>query len=54
MSFHEEDILVLTEHQIRTNEKYEECAKSWTSVATNILRHYLFADPPPGPRDPSV
>ncbi|MFS7954477.1 hypothetical protein Hanom_Chr07g00630961 [Helianthus anomalus] len=54
MSFHVEDIFVLTHHQIRTKEKYEECAKYWTSAAANILRHYLFADPPPGPHDPSV
>ncbi|MFS7918138.1 hypothetical protein Hanom_Chr03g00197311 [Helianthus anomalus] len=51
MSFHEEDILILTSHQIRTGEKYEECAKSWTSAAANILKNYLFADPPPGPHD---
>ncbi|MFS7928256.1 hypothetical protein Hanom_Chr04g00318661 [Helianthus anomalus] len=43
MSFHEEDVLILTNHQIRTNEKYEECAKAWTSVAANILTHHLFA-----------
>ncbi|MFS8023723.1 hypothetical protein Hanom_Chr16g01454811 [Helianthus anomalus] len=54
MSFHEEDILVLTHHQIRNNEKHDECAKSWTSSAANILRNYLFVDPPPGPCDPSV
>ncbi|MFS8002967.1 hypothetical protein Hanom_Chr13g01208331 [Helianthus anomalus] len=35
MSFNEEDVLILTNHQIRTNEKYEECAKAWTSAATN-------------------
>ncbi|MFS7921681.1 hypothetical protein Hanom_Chr03g00239811 [Helianthus anomalus] len=54
VSFHEEDILVLTHHQIRTNEKYEECAKSWTSDAANILKNYLFSDPPPDPLDPRV
>ncbi|KAF5783129.1 hypothetical protein HanXRQr2_Chr11g0504321 [Helianthus annuus] len=54
MSFHEEDILILSNHHIQTPEKYEECAKSWTSAAANILKHYLFADPPPGPRDPCV
>ncbi|MFS7977594.1 hypothetical protein Hanom_Chr10g00905841 [Helianthus anomalus] len=43
MIFHEEDVLILTNHQIRTNEKYEECAKAWTSVAANILMHHLFA-----------
>ncbi|MFS7977596.1 hypothetical protein Hanom_Chr10g00905881 [Helianthus anomalus] len=41
--FHEEDVLILTNHQIRTNEKYEECAKAWTSAAANILMHHLFA-----------
>ncbi|MFS7891949.1 hypothetical protein Hanom_Chr09g00788571 [Helianthus anomalus] len=54
MSFHEEDILILTHYQIQTNEKYEECAKSWTSAVANILKNYLFADPLPGPLDPSV
>ncbi|MFS7964893.1 hypothetical protein Hanom_Chr08g00755711 [Helianthus anomalus] len=43
MSFHEEDVLILTNHHIRTNEKYEECAKAWTSVVANILMHDLFA-----------
>ncbi|KAJ0813540.1 hypothetical protein HanPSC8_Chr17g0774591 [Helianthus annuus] len=43
MSFHEEDILVLANHQIQTNEKYEECAKAWTSAAINIINHRLFA-----------
>ncbi|KAF5809061.1 hypothetical protein HanRHA438_Chr04g0162871 [Helianthus annuus] len=43
VSLHEEDIMVLTNHQIRTNEKYEECAKAWTSAASNILMHHLFA-----------
>ncbi|KAJ0749929.1 hypothetical protein HanPSC8_Chr05g0203131 [Helianthus annuus] len=43
MRFHEEDILILSNHQIRTNEKYEECAKAWTSVAVNIINHRLFA-----------
>ncbi|KAM0043277.1 hypothetical protein Hdeb2414_s0010g00339371 [Helianthus debilis subsp. tardiflorus] len=42
MSFHEEDVLILTNHQIRTNEKYEEYAKAWTSAAANILMHHLF------------
>ncbi|MFS7996621.1 hypothetical protein Hanom_Chr12g01132041 [Helianthus anomalus] len=45
MSFHEEDILALSIHQIRYNDKYEVCAKEWTSVAANILRHHLLADP---------
>ncbi|KAJ0603654.1 hypothetical protein HanHA300_Chr02g0040731 [Helianthus annuus] len=43
MSFHEEDIMVLNNHQIQTNEKYEECAKAWTSAAANILMNRLFA-----------
>ncbi|MFS7953162.1 hypothetical protein Hanom_Chr07g00615341 [Helianthus anomalus] len=43
MSFHEEDMMVLTNHQIQTNEKYEECAKAWTSAAGNILMNCLFA-----------
>ncbi|MFS7968769.1 hypothetical protein Hanom_Chr09g00801401 [Helianthus anomalus] len=43
MSFHEEDVLILTNHQIRTNEKYEECGKAWTSAAANILVRHLFA-----------
>ncbi|MFS7903624.1 hypothetical protein Hanom_Chr01g00026231 [Helianthus anomalus] len=47
MSFHEEDILVLNQNQIRTNDKYEECAKSWTSAVGNIVRNRLFADPNP-------
>ncbi|MFS7953625.1 hypothetical protein Hanom_Chr07g00620891 [Helianthus anomalus] len=42
MSFHEEDIMVLTNHQIQTNKKYEECAKAWKSVAANILINHLF------------
>ncbi|MFS7907298.1 hypothetical protein Hanom_Chr01g00069551 [Helianthus anomalus] len=54
MGFHEEDILILTSHQIQTSEKYEECAKSWTSAAANILKNYLFADPPPGPLNRSL
>ncbi|MFS7968441.1 hypothetical protein Hanom_Chr09g00797471 [Helianthus anomalus] len=28
ISFHEEDIMVLSEHQIHTHEKYDVCAKS--------------------------
>ncbi|MFS7968812.1 hypothetical protein Hanom_Chr09g00801911 [Helianthus anomalus] len=28
MSFHEEDILVLSNHQIQCNDKYEVCAKN--------------------------
>ncbi|MFS7926862.1 hypothetical protein Hanom_Chr04g00302091 [Helianthus anomalus] len=52
MSSHEEDIMVLSNHQIRTNDKYEECAKEWTSVAANILRHHMFADPLPGQGKP--
>ncbi|MFS7986618.1 hypothetical protein Hanom_Chr11g01012461 [Helianthus anomalus] len=48
MSFHEEDVLILTNHQICTNEKYEECVKAWTSVAANKLIHHLFA---PGPEN---
>ncbi|MFS7946482.1 hypothetical protein Hanom_Chr06g00536801 [Helianthus anomalus] len=43
MSFHEEDIMILTKHKIQTNEKYEECAKAWTSAAANILMNRLFA-----------
>ncbi|MFS7964882.1 hypothetical protein Hanom_Chr08g00755591 [Helianthus anomalus] len=43
MSFHEEDVLILTNHHIRTNKKYEECAKAWTRVVANILMHDLFA-----------
>ncbi|MFS8034462.1 hypothetical protein Hanom_Chr17g01581401 [Helianthus anomalus] len=42
MSFHEEDIIVLNNHQIQTNEKYEEWAKAWISVAANILTNRLF------------
>ncbi|MFS7936540.1 hypothetical protein Hanom_Chr05g00416771 [Helianthus anomalus] len=37
MSFHEEDILVLSSHQIRCNNKYKVCAKELTSAAANIL-----------------
>ncbi|MFS8008280.1 hypothetical protein Hanom_Chr14g01270821 [Helianthus anomalus] len=47
MSFHEEDIPIISNHQIRCNDKYDVCAKEWTSVAANILRHHLFADPMP-------
>ncbi|MFS8021361.1 hypothetical protein Hanom_Chr16g01426531 [Helianthus anomalus] len=43
MSFHEEYIMVLNNHQIQTDEKYEECAKAWTSSAANILMNRLFA-----------
>ncbi|KAJ0786353.1 hypothetical protein HanOQP8_Chr02g0054471 [Helianthus annuus] len=43
MSFHEEDVLILTNHQIRTNEKYEGYAKAWISADANILMHHLFA-----------
>ncbi|MFS7919541.1 hypothetical protein Hanom_Chr03g00213851 [Helianthus anomalus] len=53
-SFHEEDILVLNQHQIRTNNKYEECAKSWTDAVTNIVRNRLFADPNPDLGGPQV
>ncbi|MFS7999318.1 hypothetical protein Hanom_Chr12g01164661 [Helianthus anomalus] len=44
MIFHEEDILILNQHQIRTNDRYEECAKSWTSAVGNIVMNRLFAD----------
>ncbi|MFS7899582.1 hypothetical protein Hanom_Chr00s066794g01787381 [Helianthus anomalus] len=37
MSFQEEDILVLSNQQIRCHEKYEVCAKEWTTAAANIL-----------------
>ncbi|KAJ0618633.1 hypothetical protein HanHA89_Chr02g0055671 [Helianthus annuus] len=47
MSFHEEDIVVLSNHQIHCNEKYEACGKEWTTAAANILRHRLFAEPVP-------
>ncbi|MFS8007689.1 hypothetical protein Hanom_Chr14g01264021 [Helianthus anomalus] len=47
MSFHEEDIMVLSQSQIRTNVQYEECAKSWTNAVGNIIRSHLFADPDP-------
>ncbi|KAJ0726026.1 hypothetical protein HanPI659440_Chr12g0465591 [Helianthus annuus] len=45
MSFQEEDILVLSNKQIRCHEKYKVCAKEWTTAAANIIRHHLFADP---------
>ncbi|MFS7954096.1 hypothetical protein Hanom_Chr07g00626301 [Helianthus anomalus] len=45
MSFHEEDILVLTNQQIRCHEKYEVCGKEWTTSVANILKNLLFADP---------
>ncbi|MFS7968295.1 hypothetical protein Hanom_Chr09g00795771 [Helianthus anomalus] len=47
MSFHEEDILVLGQNQIHTNDQYEACAKSWTGAVGNIIRNRLFADPAP-------
>ncbi|MFS7997275.1 hypothetical protein Hanom_Chr12g01139771 [Helianthus anomalus] len=52
MSFHEEDILVLTSQQICCHEKYEVCQKEWTAVAANILKNLLFADPQQ--RDPQA
>ncbi|MFS8008262.1 hypothetical protein Hanom_Chr14g01270601 [Helianthus anomalus] len=53
MSFHEEDIVVLSNHQ-SCNDKYEVCAKEWTSDAANIRRHHLFADPMPNLGGPQV
>ncbi|MFS7919057.1 hypothetical protein Hanom_Chr03g00208431 [Helianthus anomalus] len=37
ISFQEEDLDVLSRNQIRTNEKYEICAKSWTSAVANVI-----------------
>ncbi|MFS8034477.1 hypothetical protein Hanom_Chr17g01581561 [Helianthus anomalus] len=37
MSFHQEDILILSSHQIRINEKYGECAKAWMSAACQYI-----------------
>ncbi|MFS7966890.1 hypothetical protein Hanom_Chr09g00779271 [Helianthus anomalus] len=54
MSCHEEDILVISIQQIRCNEKYEVCAKEWTTSAANILRHRLFADPMPNMGSPQA
>ncbi|MFS7962842.1 hypothetical protein Hanom_Chr08g00731291 [Helianthus anomalus] len=54
MSFHEEDILVMNQNHIRTNDKYEECAKSWTSAVGNIVWNRLFADPNPDLGCPQV
>ncbi|MFS7998863.1 hypothetical protein Hanom_Chr12g01159031 [Helianthus anomalus] len=52
MSFHVEDILILNLHQIHTNDRYEEGAKSWTGVVGNIVRNCLFADPDPAQGGP--
>ncbi|MFS7894010.1 hypothetical protein Hanom_Chr00s001384g01681031 [Helianthus anomalus] len=52
MSFHEEDILIITSQQIRCHEKYKLCANEWTIAAANILKNLLFADPQP--RDPQI
>ncbi|MFS7985017.1 hypothetical protein Hanom_Chr11g00993391 [Helianthus anomalus] len=47
ISFHEEDIKILNQNQIRTNEQYEVSAKSWTSDVVNVigLRLYVVATP---------
>ncbi|MFS7937185.1 hypothetical protein Hanom_Chr05g00424671 [Helianthus anomalus] len=47
ISFHEEDIKILSEHQIRTNKQYEMFAKSWTSAALNVIGSRLFVDVAP-------
>ncbi|MFS7946754.1 hypothetical protein Hanom_Chr06g00540031 [Helianthus anomalus] len=47
ISFHEEDIKILGQHQIRTNEQYETCAKSWTSAVVNMTGSRLFVDATP-------
>ncbi|MFS7985026.1 hypothetical protein Hanom_Chr11g00993491 [Helianthus anomalus] len=47
ISFHEEDIQILNQNQICTNEQYEVFAKSWTSDVVNVIgsRLYVVATP---------
>ncbi|MFS8008811.1 hypothetical protein Hanom_Chr14g01277271 [Helianthus anomalus] len=47
MSFHEEDIMILGQSHIRTNDQYEVCAKSWTCAVGNAIKNHLFADATP-------
>ncbi|MFS7930178.1 hypothetical protein Hanom_Chr04g00341061 [Helianthus anomalus] len=42
ISFHEVDLLVLSQHQIHANEKYEVGAKSWTSAVATVLGSKLY------------
>ncbi|MFS7984983.1 hypothetical protein Hanom_Chr11g00993021 [Helianthus anomalus] len=44
ISFHEKDIKVLNENQIRTNEQYQVCAKSWTGAMVNMIGSRLYVD----------
>ncbi|KAM0057389.1 hypothetical protein Hdeb2414_s0005g00157641 [Helianthus debilis subsp. tardiflorus] len=47
MSFHEEDMKILGQNQIRTNEQHEGWAKSWTSAVEKVIGNRLFADVAP-------
>ncbi|MFS7912497.1 hypothetical protein Hanom_Chr02g00130631 [Helianthus anomalus] len=47
MSFHEEDIMVLGQSQIRMNDQYEVYAKSWTGAVGSGIKNRLFVDAAP-------
>ncbi|MFS7930602.1 hypothetical protein Hanom_Chr04g00346181 [Helianthus anomalus] len=47
MSFHKEDTMILVQSQIRTNDQYKICAKSWACAVGNVIKNRLFADVTP-------
>ncbi|MFS8035220.1 hypothetical protein Hanom_Chr17g01590501 [Helianthus anomalus] len=44
--------MILNQNQIRTNDQYEESAKSWTSSVGSIVRNRLFSDSGPAQGGP--